>query len=196
MYDRTTQAAVATVERLIGEVANTGDAACELAGEKDVRELRLAVARNAHHAVPTVGPLEVVEVQLSEFVSVGGDVDDPRRCARGQHGKQQTGEEERAEVIHGQHHFMALSGLLLLAHRDPRVVHQQVQAFEPLFDLGCRSAHVGLQAQVGEHDLGRGPVDRRVDVGLGLGGALHVAADEDDVIAGPCQPPRRLEADP
>ena len=126
----------------------------EGAGEEDVHELGLAVAGQAEDAVAAGAALEVVEAEASELVRLRRQVHDPSSGRGSEAREQQVGEQERAEVVHGQHHVVAFRGLSTRADRHAGVVHEQVDGTGTVGQLGGGATHVALEAEIAEDDLG------------------------------------------
>ena len=166
----------------------------ELAGEEDVRGLRLAVDL---HAPVAALVLEVREVEpAAELVGVGGDVHDARRRGGAQALEEQQRELEVGEVVHGEGRLEAVARASRAAgSRRPRCSRARGSR-------ASRSRRRAASPRISSWDerSARQQLDRRVaalaaDAGDGRFAALAVASDRRHPRALPRQPERDLLAD-
>ena len=151
----------------------------QLVGEQDIGELGLVVGPGAG-----VGPLalEVVEVDASLRVCVGGDRDHAGGGALLQPLDEQAGEQERGQVVHGEGVLETVDGDPPGVPVAPDVVDQHVDPRQSVSDLVSQAPYLGLGGQIrdeGQHLAAVGAPD----VPRGGVGARGVAAGDGDACA-------------
>ncbi len=178
----------------VGADSQFAQAAVGFVGVQDVRRLGRAVGFELVVVPPL--PAGIVEVDVTQDVASGGQVDDAGIPGGGELRYQQPGKFEVLEMICADLQFEAVLGPAEGGEHDAGVVHQDMDRRRDVADRCRRRAHTVQRREVelnrrdpGAAHLGRDPPGR-------LRQGLLVAGGQDDVSARGGERPGRLAAQP